>query len=196
MALLSPSRSNRRRLARVVGLLAGLSLPGAVQVAAQAPAGDLAQQVKAAYLLNFTRYVEWPPAAFAGDEEPLRICVVDGSGFDRVVRETAEGRRSRGRQVRVLVPDTPTQAAGCHVAYVGGADAVVTRWMSALAGAPTLTVGEGPGFLGQGGAVAFVLVQETIRFEIDQRAVRRSGLQLSSRVLALATRLHGGEEAR
>jgi hypothetical protein len=195
MALLVASSRQRGRLARRVALLAGLSLP-AGEAAAQLPAPDLAQQVRAAYLLNFTRYVDWPSRAFAGPDDPVILCVMDPGGFVDLVRGVAEGRRSRGRPVRVLAPDTPSQAAACHLAYVAGPEAHVRRWLAALGRAATLTVGEGAGFLAHGGAIAFVVVEETIRFEIDQRPARRAGLRISSRVLALATRLHGEGDAR
>ena len=195
MALLrqdgSPPRVGRLLLA-LVGM-AGLA-PGLAR--AQASPGTLEQQVKAAYLLNFTRYVEWPPGVFTGPEAPVNLCVVGAEEFGAIVQQTVAGRRSKGRRVRVLRPDTPEQAGDCHVAFVGGPDRAAREWMTALRRSPTLTVGEGSGFLRRGGMIAFVIVDETVRFEIDDAAVRRSRLQISSRVLALASRRASPAEPR
>lgn len=190
MALLTPA-SPSLRLARSLVALACLALGAAARARGQAAPGDLEQQVKAAYLLNFTRYVDWPGGVFAGDDDPVTLCVVAPPGFDLVVRSTVEGRRSRGRPVTVVVPDTPAQAAECHVAFLSPAEGL-GPWMAALRGSHTLTVGEGGRFLQRGGMVSFVIVEETVRFEVNQAAALAAGLHISSRVLALATRVVGG----
>ena len=156
--------------------------------AQEAPA-SLERQVKAAYLLNFTRYVEWPPVAFPDSEAPVNLCVVGGDdAMPEVLRRTIEGRRSRGRPVRLLRPDVPAQAADCHVVFLPGETPLTETWLAALRGTSTLTVGEGAGFLRRGGMIAFVIVDQTVRFLIDDRAARGSGLRISSRVLTLAAR--------
>lgn len=157
---------------------------------AQDPRGALEQEVKAAYLLNFTRYVDWPPGAFGAADAPVNLCVLGADPFGQIVHRLVDGRRSRGRIVRVIQPDTPDQAADCHVAFVTG-PAGNRRWMDAVRREPALTVGDGQDFLRRGGMVAFVIVNQTVRFEIDSAAARRAGLGISSRVLALATRLRG-----
>ena len=75
------------------------------------------------------------------------------------------------------------------------AEATAT-WLAALRGTSTLTVGEGTDFLRRGGMIAFVIVDQTVRFLIDDRAARGSGLRISSRVLALAARPGQAEPPR
>lgn len=181
----------RPHLARWILVWGCLAGPLAGKAWAQQTPGELEQQVKAAYLLNFTRYVDWPPGTFPDPETPVNLCVLAPDRFGEIVRQTVAGRRSRGREVRVVVPDTPAQAADCHVAFLAGPGSLLREWLSALERAPALTVGDGAEFLNGGGAIAFVIREQTVRFEIDQSAVRRAGLQMSSRVLSLATRLHG-----
>lgn len=194
MALLSRGRSPF--LLRWILALACGAGPVSSAASAQEPAGDLERQVKAAYLLNFTRYVEWPPGAFPTAEAPINLCLLGADEFAEVLQRTVEGRRSAGRPVRVLRPDTPAQADACHLAYVAGRTAERDQWMRAIGALPTLTVGEGSRFLDRGGMIGFVIVNETVRFEIDVDAARKAGLQISSRVLTLATRLRGAPEAR
>jgi hypothetical protein len=190
MAILSPG-ARPLLLARwmlTLGCTSALAATARAQQSAAAPE----QQVKAAYLLNFTRYVDWPAGAFPDAEAPVNLCVLGETALGEILRQSAQGRRSRGRPVRVLEPDEPAQAADCHVAFVSGQPREARAWLGALRHAPALTVGDGPGFLDLGGMIAFVAVGETLRFEIDDAAARRHGLQISSRVLALATRVSGG----
>ena len=153
------------------------------------------QEVKAAYLFNFTRYVDWPANAFDAPDAPVNLCVLGEGDFGEVVRQTVAGQRSRGRIVRVLEPDEPSQAADCHVAFLPSRPREARSWLQALRRSATLTVGDGPVLLQRGGMIAFVTVNQTLRFEIDATAVRRAGLQISSRVLALATRVTEEPEA-
>lgn len=161
---------------------------------AQATPGALEYQVKAAYLLNFTRYVEWPPSVFAGPDATLNLCVVGRDPFGEVLDRTIEGRRVAGRLLRILRPDRPAPDA-CHVVFIGEtAPAAREAWLSALQAEPMLTVGEAAGFAQAGGMIGFVIRDETVRFEVNVEAVRSGGLQISSRVLTLATRLYPERE--
>lgn len=156
---------------------------------AQATPSDLEYRVKAAYLLNFARYAEWPPAAFAGGDTALNVCVVGRDPFGPVLDETLRGRRLSGRPLRVVRRARPT-GVSCHLAFLGAETRpVLESWLAALATEPTLTVGEGDGFAGAGGMIGFVIVDETVRFEINTEAVLAGGLRLSSRLLSLAARL-------
>jgi hypothetical protein len=180
-----------RRWVVALGCTAGAT---ATSGKAQEVPRTLERQIKAAYLLNFTRYVDWPAEAFQGPDAPVNICLLGDDPFGEVMDRTVEGRRSRGRPVRVLRPDTPAQARECHVAFLAGSPHEVEQWLEGLRGAPTLAVGDGSEFLGRGGMIGFVTVGETLRFEIAPGAAGRAGLQISSRVLALATRLRDEEE--
>ena len=173
-------------LIRFLPVLLCLAVPAAV---AHAQDPDLEHRVKAAYLLNFTRYTEWPPAAFSGPSDPLTVCIVGRDPFGPVLDQTFQGRRTSGRPIRLLRPARPTEGI-CHVAFLGAATpAVLESWLAALATEPTLTVGDGDSFVDAGGMIGFVIVDETVRFEINAAAARAARLQLSSRLLALATRL-------
>lgn len=165
-------------------------------LAQEAPA-TLERQVKAAYLLNFTRYVDWPAAVFADSAAPVNLCLVGGDeAMSEALRRTVEGRHSRGRPVRLLRPDVPAQAGECHLLFLPAEAPLAATWLAALRGAATLTVGEGPGFLRHGGMIAFVIVNQTVRFLINDPAARRAGLRISSRVLALAARPEQAEAPR
>ncbi len=185
MALLSGSRPDR--LATTISLLL-LAVRGA---AAQAPRSEY--EVKAAYLLNFARYAEWPAAGPADSAADLVICVLGHDPFGAVLDRTVAGRRVLGHPVRVLRPGSRAEALLCRLAFISGdPHAEIDPWLAELRGRPVLTVGDGPDFTEAGGTIAFVPVEETIRFEVNRAALERSGVRLSSRVLALATRVTEG----
>ena len=160
---------------------------------AQEAPDPLEYRVKAAYILNFARYVEWPASAFTGADAPIHVCVIGGDPFGNLLDQALDGRRVHGRPFRVLRLPRPTGEL-CHVAFLGRATGAMSEaWRLALAGEPILTVGETPDFARDGGMIGFVLADETVRFEINVGALEAAGLEISSRVLTLATRLYAGD---
>jgi hypothetical protein len=162
----------------ILALVIGLRPAAAQDVA-------LEYQVKAAYLYNFVKFVEWPEPARTG---PLNICVAGRNPFGTVLAEAIKGETVGGRQItsRVVLEPDPD----CHVLFVPvGASGAYLR---AARGTPTLTVGETADFLEQGGVIAFVADGRNIRFAISTEAADQAKLQVSSRLLKLAVNTRGG----
>jgi hypothetical protein len=147
---------------------------------AQAQDTPLEYQVKAAYLYNFVKFIEWPPRAVNGT---LTICTAGrnpfGDGLDDIVR----GESIDGHAIAARVVATPQ--AACNVVFVPR-DVIAGEYLRAARTAPVLTVGESDDFIAQGGIINFVRDAGMIRFEIDQGAAMRTGLHISSRLLRLA----------
>lgn len=170
-------------------LVAACVFAGAVTSTAQDV--SLEYRVKAAYLLNFTRFVEWPPAALAGGA-PFDICVAGRNPFGPVLGATVSGETAAGRMlVSRIVRDNPAQ---CQVLFVPRGVAAA-EYVPRVRTAPVLTVGEAPDFLRQGGIINFVLEDGKVRFEINPDAATRSQLTISSRLLKLA-KVPGQTEGR
>lgn len=147
---------------------------------------SIEDEVKAAYLYNFTKFVSWPPSAFSGTTDPLTLCVAGEPPVVKAVEDIVTGEHVEGRPLRVLsqLPDGPLP---CHVLFIGrGADDRVSRLMSAAGTAPILTVGDSPRFLEQGGMIAFVVESRRVRFDIRTQPAERVGLKLSSKLLRVA----------
>jgi hypothetical protein len=192
MAILSCRRPGRRILLHPLVPLALLLVHPPSSAAAQAETPRaLEYRVKAAYLLNFSRYVAWPPGTFAGPVAPIRLCVLGQDPFGTTLEQTVADQRTQGREVQSLRVDTPERAvsADCQVLYVGRDHRGPRGWQEQLRGTPIITVGEGEGFLYEGGMIGFVLSEETVRFAVSLPALHAAGLQISSRVLNLATRV-------
>lgn len=144
-------------------------------------------QVKGAFLLNFTKFVDWPPQAFQGPGAPIAICILGenpfGPGLDRAARETVVGNRT----VSVRQVADEQQASRRQIVFMGASERKRWRaWLEALGGKSVLTVGESEGFLASGGVVNFKLEAERIRIEISTAAADRAGLHISAKLLTLA----------
>ena len=154
----------------------------------------LEDEVKAAFLYNFTKYVDWPTAAFSGQSDPFRLCVLSDSEFAQAVQSIVVGETARGRALQLVRPDSAAWPT-CHILFVGQSHAErAGAILSAVSGRPILTVGETPKFLDQGGAVLFVVEQNRVRFDIDLRSAGRAGLTVSSKLLRVARRVREGEQ--
>lgn len=138
-------------------------------------------QVKAAFLLNFTKFVDWPASSFAAPDSPLAICVLGkdpfGGALDDVVRGEAVGsHRLIVRRIRQApAPHT------CQVLFVSAGEKLPDGAVRGV-----LTVGEGDRFLREGGMIAMVIDNRKVRFDINQAATTNAGLSLSSRLLEVA----------
>jgi hypothetical protein len=174
---------SRRRLP---GLLLGFLLPLLGMARAQAGA-PTEYQVKAAYLYNFTRYVEWPDSAFAAPESPFVVGVVGHDPFGPTLDKILDGRTMNGRPFLVKRFKHADDVQPCQLLFVGEYETdKLPRILSHLGNAGTLTVGESYGFLQHGGAINFLIEDNHVRFEINLNAADRCGLKISSKLLALA----------
>ncbi len=143
-------------------------------------------QVKAAFLYNFAKFVEWPNQVFPSRESALTICLV-GDPFQGAVERTIQGELWNGRPLAVRRIDSASDVRGCHVVYVSRAAAQKNmEILMAAASAPILTVGETDDFIRAGGIIRFTEAGRRIRFEINPDAADRVSLRVSSRLLRLA----------
>jgi len=144
-------------------------------------------EVKGAFLLNFVKFVDWPPQVFKGPGEPIAICVLGqnpfGPGLDRAARKTVVA----GRTVTVRQVSDRQQASQCQIVFMGASERKRSRaWLEALRGGSVLTVGEAEGFLANGGVINFKLEGERVRIEISTEAADRAGLHISAKLLSMA----------
>lgn len=153
---------------------------------AQSP---LEYEVKAAFLLNFTKFVEWPRGAFPNARSPISICILGHDPFGRTLDDIVHGEAVNGRSVAIRriaeVPPNPP----CQVIYVDMETKDLPRVLAGI-GPGVLTVGEGGQFAGDGGIVGFLLQSGRVRFVINQAAAESAGLKLSSRLLSVAVSVH------
>jgi hypothetical protein len=151
-------------------------------VATSAQDAGVEYRVKAAYLFNFTKFVEWPAAALQ-NAAAFNICTAGINPFGTALASFVADENAAMLPLASRVVSAG-QAASCHVLFVPRGVAA-TPYLRAVASSPVLTVGESPGFLAQGGAINFVIEDGRVRFGINQAAAERTGLRISSRLLQL-----------
>ena len=144
-------------------------------------------QLKALFLYNFGKFVEWPAGAFSDANAPMIIGVYGRNPFNEDLQNVVKGQTINGhplvvRQI-VLLSDVKT----CHLLFVGASEKNdLYAILKATRGASVLTVGETPGFIPAGGMINFFIEDDKIRLEINPAAARRAGLTISSKLLSLS----------
>lgn len=142
--------------------------------------------VKAAFLYNFTKFVEWPAQAFPSPGAPIELCTLGAAGLADEVRAVVADRTAQNRPVKVRSA-SDASLESCHVIYVAASAADrVASTLGAVRSASVLTIGETPGFAASGGIIGFTKENDRIRFEINEAAARTAGLKISAKLLALA----------
>ena len=166
-----------------------ISLALVVATLALAPAAHAQPSetaVKAAFLPRFARYVIWPPAVAPKGDVPFVLCVIGEDRFGSVLDRAAGTQSVDGRKIVVRRLKDASRVAGCHAAFVQGSKTQsVTEMLAAIGRQPVLTVTDAAN-APKRGIIHFVLVGGRVRFIIDQGAAQRRGLDISSRLLALA----------
>ena len=142
--------------------------------------------LKAAYVYNFARFTEWPHGAVQADG-PLVLCVLGDAAVGAALEKTVKGRMLAGHSLSVshVAITGPNQM--CHVLYVAGVTVDrAAQLIARLRESPVLTISDIEGFTEQGGVARFFFEHGRLRFSVRVGAARRAGLQISSRLLALA----------
>lgn len=172
-----------------VAAAAAIALVGTLSAQATKPGADA---IKAAFLYNFTKFVDWPERAFADASSVFHVCVYADPGFRRLLKEILGKELFRGRPIAISELDNGDDLTGCHMVYFDAAhlDRSAAR-LPALKQAPVLTVGEGVRFLQQGGVIAFLVDENRVRFDISRRGAEAAGLAVSSKLLRVARQIHG-----
>lgn len=143
--------------------------------------------IKAAFLFKFLSYVEWPPGVLHGPSTPIVVGVL---GDDAIADELATiiaKRRVGQHPIEVRSVGEPQALDGVRVLFVGHDDkAALARLAPEAQRRSILVVTDFDGALAEGSVINLVIVDNRIRFEVSLEAAERSGLRLSSRMLAVA----------
>jgi hypothetical protein len=153
--------------------------------------GPTEYQLKAAFLFNFAKFVDWPRSSFANPRSLFSICILGADPFGRAIDDTLRGQTIGGRSVSVERTHDASQLRHCQVAFISASEKDHLREiLQSVRGANVLLVGETAGFASAGGAIQFEMRDDHIRFSINPEAAERAGLRVSSKLLSLATIVH------
>ena len=187
----SPRQGGAARAAALLVCLLALVLSGrrAALGAEPAPRLDkgLEYKVKAAYIYNFIKFIDWSGAAPMNPAGPIRICVLGKDPFGPALAPFSR-REARGRRLAVERIPSANLSGGCHVVFVCDSERGRLEEVLKEAGrGSALTVGESEGFAARGGIIGFVIRGGKVRLEINRRAAEAAGLKISAKLLELAT---------
>jgi len=144
-------------------------------------------QIKAAYLYNFAKFVEWPPEVLSRKDDPIRICIVGENPFGNYLNESTEEKTINGRKLVIWELKSVQDAKGCQIVFIGVSEKYHVRAMlESIKGAAVLTVGDTEGFAQAGGMINFTLEESMVRFEVNVDAAERARLKISSKLIRLA----------
>ena len=161
---------------------------------ANAQVESLEHEIKAAFLYNFVKFVQWPAGSFPGPDAPVTICLTGPDPFGTTLDDLVENEQVEGRPLAVRRLGPTDATAGCHVLFVAPAERA--RFEAILRTVDTrrvLTVSDAMEFLAAGGHISFFMESNRVRFAVNAPAARQADFQINSRLMRLA-RIHGGPD--
>ena len=151
------------------------------------------KQVKAAFLVNFPKYVEWPAETFPQTNSPIVLVVIGDSDAIEPLAKMIQGRTYSGRSMvlkRVAADEAAPQ--GCHIVFISDSERRrLPALLAKFAGQSVLTVGESEQFLEKGGIISLARRDQKIRLDINLEGARAVRLQISSKLLGVADFVKG-----
>lgn len=154
-----------------------------------AVAQELASEyrVKAAFLLNFAKFVEWPAESLGKVTDPINVCIFGQDPFQGDLEQVIRNKTVNNRALAAHRISTPSQARTCHIVFISSLEKARSRELLAgLRDASALTVGEDPEFARSGGMITFVIDDDRVRFDINLGPAAAARVRISAKVLSVA----------
>ncbi len=149
-------------------------------------------QVKAAFLYNFAKFVDWPPEAFRDPSAPIVMCIEGDDPFGNALDQTVRDKTVNGRAFFIRRGRQLPELKQCHILFISSSERRrLPEIFSRLQGAGVLTVGESERFASSGGVVQFALEDNRVHLVMNPDAAARARLKVSSKLLAIATIVPG-----
>ncbi|HAV63729.1 MAG TPA: hypothetical protein DCY13_15350 [Verrucomicrobiales bacterium] len=159
----------------------------APRAAAQDAVTDLEYKVKAGYLFNFAKFVDWPPGSFPDADSPFIIAVIDKGEVIPILEKVLANKTVHGRTVLVRQVTAEAIPRDAHILLVTRAAGVTPESVrNALGNAPTLLVGETEQFAERGGVIGFVRENESVRLTLCLEHASENQLKISARLASVA----------
>lgn len=142
--------------------------------------------IKAAFLYNLTKFIEWPAAAWSSDSDPFFIVILGSDPFGETIN-VLQDKDVRGRKIVVQRVEVPEKVGPCHILFISDSErdrikSITERFQDK----PVLIVGDSKNFARHGGMVGLIRRENKVQIEINPNAAARSGFKISSQLLKLA----------
>ena len=143
-------------------------------------------RIKAAFLYNFAKFIQWPESAFIDPESPVFICILGKDPLTGALQNLT-AKTVRGRRIVISQIENVRSVKECHILFVTKSEKTRAKHtLSKLKGSPVLTVSDMDDFVKADGMIGMVRVENKIRFQINLVSAQDSGLTISSQLLKLA----------
>jgi hypothetical protein len=196
MRMAAPKTNDQRMRKQGGSLRRGLLLPLAaltfilasgIAAFGNPPAQSLREyQVKAAFLYNFAKFIEWPSDVLTDPNSPFILGIVGEDPFGADLEQTISGKVVNGRRLVIKRFKQGQPLDSCHILFISSSEqGRLTQILDSLKGSSVLTVGEAEHFTRSGGIINFTLKDNRVRFEINLAAADRARLKISSKLLVL-----------
>ncbi len=188
------NRGRACRLSQFMALAVAWVLVGASCLQAQ-QSNPTEYQVKAAYLYNFGKFVEWPAKVTAASDF-FSICVLGEDPFGSTFDATIAGESINGKKVVVKRITKPQEAVSCRILFISSSEeSRLKEILAALDDTSVLTVSDISQFTRRGGMIRFVMEANRVRFEVNLTTAEHAGLTLSSQLLKVAISVRRSSQA-
>ena len=163
------------------------------------PAADAAltleYRIKAGYLYNLAKFVEWPNPPSSPERSPIRIGVVGGAEILPILQQVLQGKLLEERPIELTPVAKPAADTGCHILFIHHSfgQSPVQIWQ-ALSNAPVLLVGESEQFAEQGGMIGFVRESNSFRIHLNLETASRAHLKVSAKLSSVARMVKGRQQ--
>jgi len=143
-------------------------------------------RIKAAFLYNFAKFVDWPSDDTGQEKKEFKIGILGDDPFGSEI-EVIDNKQVRGMPLKILRADSLNELGGCQIIFLSaGVQDELKAIIEQMQDRPVLTVGDTKGFAHQGVIINLIKADNRIRFEINTAAADRAGLKISSHLLRLA----------
>ena len=142
-------------------------------------------KIKAAYVYNLIKFVDWPDKLLADSTAPINICVYKINPFSNYLDRLTK-KKAKGRPIGVIYVDNSLETVNCHVMFVSPANKDLTDLFAQSKNKPILMIGEGSVFLDQGGIIGLIIDNNSIQLEINLTQAKKVGLDINGNLLELA----------
>jgi hypothetical protein len=143
-------------------------------------------KVKAAFVYNFSLFVDWPPGAYNGPNSPFVICILGKHAFGNTFDNLA-GKMVKKRVLKIQYATDIKNIGNCQILYICMSERMrLAEIIAATERRSILTISDMPGFNRAGGMINLVNVEDKIRFDINMKAAKQSGLSLNFQLLNMA----------
>lgn len=147
-------------------------------------------EIKAGFIYNFTKFIEWPNETFPDAKKAMTLCVVGADPFGNALG-ALDDKTAQNRKLEIKYTGRSKDLKTCNILFISASEREnLSQVLEMLKGSATLTIGDTRGYAQQGVMINFIMDQNKIRFEINTESARRAKLTISSKLLKLAKAIH------